>query len=73
MRTSLKREVGTQPVVEPWRAGSGIACGADEITMRALEPAWRASTKLPSMLSVWVTVIALGSETLISVSCVVAP
>jgi len=41
--------------------------------MRALEPAWRASTKLPSMLSVWVIAIALGSETLISVSCVEAP
>ncbi len=73
VRTFLNRHLGTQPDDPPSSCGWRIAWGADEITIRALDPTCRASTNLPSTVSVWVTFIAVGSETSTSESCVVEP
>jgi hypothetical protein len=66
LRTSVNFRVGTHLTTRP-RAAATIACGAEEMTMRALEPLCRASTNLPSTLMVWVTFIAAGSLMLTSV------
>ena len=73
LRTFLNCQLGTQPDEPPSSCGWRIAWGADEITIRALDPTRRASTNLPSTVSVWVTFIVVGSETSTSESCVVEP
>ena len=73
LRLFLNRIAGTQPDEAPASCGSMIACGAEEITIRALDPTCRASTNRPSTVSVWVTFIADGSATSTSERSVVEP